>query len=550
MPDGAVDCWGNNDYGQAELRPGPYTQVSAGTDYNCALTPEGAVDCWGDNNSDGNADDQPGPYTEISIYAFHTCALTPDGAVDCWGRNAEGQVTDHPGPYTQVSAGGRHTCALTPVGGVDCWGHNAYGEAVDQTGPYTQVSGGWIHTCALTPAGAVDCWGWNGDGEAADQPGPYTQVSAGSNHTCALTPVGSVDCWGNNTYGQTADQIGPYVQVSAGGFHTCALMVVGWVDCWGNNDAGQATDRLGPYVQVSAGSFHTCALTPAGAVDCWGLNDDGQAADMPGPYGAYTITLHPSIFFSVAAAGVIEDGLAFGAEDVLHWDGGAWSLWFDGTRAGLTAGGPARHNVNAFAIPDTTGDDVLLAFAQNGRAVPGIREEVDGTDVVAWDGAAFSLYFDGQDVGLAVLSQERIDGLHAQPGRASPIGSDCLRYLLVSTVGPGKVTNHSGGTLSFSGEDVLGFCATRLGEETAGLWHMVLDGSAQGMPKNSTDSISLSADGGTLYLTTKGTFNVDDARGRHSMVYAYDFRTEEFSGPLFIASDEGLPKKVDGLQVE
>jgi len=70
------------------------------------------------------------------------------------------------------------------------------------------------------------------------------------------------------------------------------------------------------------------------------------------------------------------------------------------------------------------------------------------------------------------------------------------------------------------------------------------------MPKNSTDSISLSADGNTLHLTTKETFVVDDAVGGHSMVYEYDMTTTEFSGPTFIAADNGLPKKVDGLQVE
>jgi hypothetical protein len=34
------------------------------------------------------------------------------------------------------------------------------------------------------------------------------------------------------------------------------------------------------------------------------------------------------------------------------------------------------------------------------------------------------------------------------------------------------------------------------------------------------------------------------------MVYTYDFTTEEFSGPIFIASDAGLDETVDGLQFE
>jgi len=111
------------------------------------------------------------------------------------------------------------------------------------------------------------------------------------------------------------------------------------------------------------------------------------------------------------------------------------------------------------------------------------------------------------------------------------------------------VPNYSGGQLKFQGEDVLGFCATSLGENTTGLWHMVLDGSAEGMPRNSTDSISVSDDGGTMYLTTQGAFAVDAAAGGHSVVYAYDFATGTFSGPIFSAPAAGLPQKVDGLQM-
>jgi len=96
---------------------------------------------------------------------------------------------------------------------------------------------------------------------------------------------------------------------------------------------------------------------------------------------------------------------------------------------------------------------------------------------------------------------------------------------------------------------VLGFCATNLGESTAGFWHMVLDGSAEGMPRNATDSISLSADGNTLWLTTQRTFNVDSASGGHSMVYAWDMTTQTFSGPIFSAPANGFPKTVNALDI-
>ena len=266
------------------------------------------------------------------------------------------------------------------------------------------------------------------------------------------------------------------------------------------------------------------------------------------------VSTAPDLYLSTKAAGTTGDGLAFGPEDIVRWDGNEWSTWFDGSAA-LLMPRQAKHNINAFWIPDGDGADVVMAFAQNRRFVPDVAAPVDGMDLVRWDGSAFSFWFDGSDVFLTNKTQEKIDALHILPGGESPIGSGCLAYLLVSTQGPGKVPNgvptpHSGGQLKFQGEDVLGFCATSLGQTTAGLWHMVLDGSAAGMPRNSTDSISVSDDGQTMYLTTQGAFNVDDAAGGHSMVYAYDFATGTFSGPLFSAPAAGLPEKVTGLHVD
>src|SRR5690606_9407294 len=99
-------------------------------------------------------------------------------------------------------------------------------------------------------------------------------------------------------------------------------------------------------------------------------------------------------------------------------------------------------------------------------------------------------------------------------------------------------TNGPAQGFKFGGEDVLGFCMTNAGADTAGVWHLLLDGSAEGMPRNSTDSISFSDGGQTMYLTTKGNFNVDAAAGGHSMVYKYDFGTGTFSGPVFDAPAE------------
>ena len=110
--------------------------------------------------------------------------------------------------------------------------------------------------------------------------------------------------------------------------------------------------------------------------------------------------------------------------------------------------------------------------------------------------------------------------------------------------------NYDGRSLKFRSEDVLGFCLTQAGATTRGLWAMVLDGSAVGMPLNSTTGLSASPDGMMLYLTTRGAFHVGDAAGGHSMVYIYDVATGEFNGPIFSAPASGLRLRVAGLHVE
>lgn len=251
------------------------------------------------------------------------------------------------------------------------------------------------------------------------------------------------------------------------------------------------------------------------------------------------------LFFSAATAGTTAGGLAFGAEDILRRENDTWTIFFDGSAAGLQP----KNNVSAIHIPDPDSDDVYLSFAQNKLPkFPGLGL-VQGQDIVHHNGTGFNWYFDGSDVGLTTTG-ERIDSLHILDGSLSPIGTDCAAYLLISTVGTGKVAAAGGGTLKVQGEDILGFCATNLGTNTTGFWHMVLDGSAEGMPKNSTDSISASDDGTTLYLTTKKAFNVDDATGGHSMVYKFNRTTGQFSGPFFSAPANELPQQVDGLHVE
>lgn len=115
---GEVNCWGNNQHGQAGNSPDTWlsqphfvdTQVDAnhvtvGWRHSCATTVAGEVVCWGDNSygqlGDGSRTEQRQPVTVRGIDSFavrvaagrdHTCAVTLDREVFCWGRNDQGQL--------------------------------------------------------------------------------------------------------------------------------------------------------------------------------------------------------------------------------------------------------------------------------------------------------------------------------------------------------------------------------------------------------------------------------------------------------------------------
>ncbi len=289
-----------------------------------------------------------------------------------------------------------------------------------------------------------------------------------------------------------------------------------------------------------------CTAAPVDGLDQRGaprnINGDGVPSTDECDIGAFE--RQPAIFMSAEKPGVTSNSVAFGREDILLWDGYKWSLFFDGSSHGLSN----AHDINGIHINHINdADDLYLTFFQNKVNVPGIGN-VLGHDAVHFDGNGFSLFFDGSDAELTTVS-EKLDGLAVLDGKLSPIGNSCQAYLLLSTFGNGRVQNHDGTPLRFRGEDILGFCATNTGEATAGFWHMVLDGSAEGMPKNSTFSLSTGIGGRPYYLTTKGTFNVDNAAGGHSMVYRYDPSTGEFDGPHFSAPASGLNQKVNALHI-
>ena len=534
----AKDAAGNTDPSPATVT---WTVDTTAPDTTIDSGPTGTT---GDNNAVFAFSSEPGA-------TFH-CRLDGDAATTCASPQSYPDLADGPHTFSVYACDVAGNCAATPV--TRTW-------TIDTAGP-----GATIDAAPGSPANdntptfafsgndgaiAFQCRTDSGDYTACVSPITLGPLADGE-HTFDVRGIdGAGNLGAPDSHTWTIDTVAPTATITtappnpsdsgaatftfnsseSGATFTCQLDEAPWTPC-----TGQVT-----YTGLSQGS-HTFRV---------------QATDAAGNVGDivtynWTITFPPpdvNLFVSTNAAGVVA-GLTYGPEDVLRWNGSVWTRWFDGSAAGLTPTGKAQHNIHAIWIPDPAEDDLVMSFGQNRRHVPGIAQPVDGMDLVWWDGAHFTFWFDGSDVELTDMTQEKIDGLHVLPGNLSPInGGNCLYYLLISTQGPGKVKGHDNAFFKFGGEDVLGFCATSLGVNTAGKWHLVLDGSAQGLPKNALTSLSAGGDGRTLYLTTKCAINVDGATGGQSMIFAYDMTSQTFRGPLFNAPATGLSRQVDGLEV-
>ena len=172
---GAAKCWGENQYGKlgdgtATDRDVPVGVVGLGSGvaaisasdsegHTCALMRSGAVECWGNDAfgelGDGavttrvTAGDVSGLSGAWAVAAggFYTCAITSDSGMSCWGDNGDGELGEGttsdrytPGGVrgltsgvAAIAAGLTHTCAVTNGGAMRCWGDNAFGELGDGT---------------------------------------------------------------------------------------------------------------------------------------------------------------------------------------------------------------------------------------------------------------------------------------------------------------------------------------------------------------------------------------------------------------------------------
>jgi hypothetical protein len=155
--------------------------------------------------------------------------------------------------------------------------------------------------------------------------------------------------------------------------------------------------------------------------------------------------------------------------DVVRFDGATESLAFDASAQGLGS------TVDTDAVAVDGSGDLLLSF-DSGQSLGGVdaRDE----DLVRFDGASFSLFFDGSAQGVPETLD--LDAAELRPSDG---------HLLLSFDAAGEV-----GGVFFEDEDVLDF------DPGAGTWSLAFDGSAEASELALADVIAVPEPSGGLAL--------------------------------------------------
>ncbi|MBS1123774.1 MAG: regulator of chromosome condensation [Deltaproteobacteria bacterium] len=277
-------------------------QLMLGPSHACARLDNGALWCWGRNDfgqlGNGEISATPvapaqtlaGPYVWVALGLSFTCAIrSPDQGIDCWGDDTNSQLgsggtgTSSPRPISlvggagaeQIAAGGYQACAR--IGTTwSCWGDGDGGQLGDGTAPNRRATPGPISDPVAS------------------------ELALALDQGCAVTPTAS-RCWGISTLTtRSTPQLVPglanVIRIAAGRRHTYALLTDGTLQAWGDNSDGQLGDgtrnqRPTPQevpdvrdvreVAVGANGLVACVRT-ATNLTCWGRNFDGIIGDTGG----------------------------------------------------------------------------------------------------------------------------------------------------------------------------------------------------------------------------------------------------------------------------
>lgn len=291
----------------------------------------------------------------------------------------------------------------------------------------------------------------------------------------------------------------------------------------------------------------TAAAAPGYVFDHWSGAAGGSANPLEiDVVGDLVVTAHfrtvssaaPDLYLSPEKAGTV-GGMAVTPQDIVRRDG-ATGAW-----SLYFDGSDVGITKPIVAFTRLENGDLLLAFKSR-QVIPAVGAFTP-QDVARFSPVtlgevtegSFQWYFDGSDVGLRT-SGEKIDALDSLPdGR-----------LLLSTIGTASVP-YMGHALRVQDEDLLAFTPTAFGETTGGSWELYLDGtSIPGMKREDLSGVSVDPAGGDIYITIAGNFNIVGISGDGQDILRLQPDGGSYSVSRFWhGPDGGFALNIGGLEV-
>ncbi|MEQ6901411.1 SdrD B-like domain-containing protein [Nocardioides sp. YIM 152588] len=244
------------------------------------------------------------------------------------------------------------------------------------------------------------------------------------------------------------------------------------------------------------------------------------------------------LYVSFAAASTTLPGVGtIQDEDVVAWDGAGWSMFFDGTAAGLTAGGLDLDAISFAASSDAAPPpppppppgDINLYLSTVGNAnPPGVGGAADDADVHGWDGNYFTRELDLSAAPYGLPAGADTDGFSWLDG------TQFYASFAGNTNVPGLGTVQDEDVVLWNGS----------------AWSVSFDGTSHGLGQTGQDVDAVSVVGGVLYFSTVQNTNPAGVGGApdDSDIYSWDGST---MARVWDASANGVPggADVDGLDL-
>lgn len=280
----------------------------------------------------------------------------------------------------------------------------------------------------------------------------------------------------------------------------------------------------------------------AGGADLHFATSAGSSGELAGNNAAATSLGFQTIYVSTSGAGKM-GGLRYAAADILAYDV-ATEAW-SLYFDGSDVG--LTRNVNNFAIREF---GTILMTVDRPQNVPGVGI-VQPQDILLFSPmtlgedttGTWQLYFDGSDMELTTTG-ERLDALAIR-----------MSQLLVSTQGNGKV-DATGQELTVRDDDVLVAFLWELGANTAGYWQRLRDVTVlpDMVAENITGLYHAPNDPTNydLYVSFANKFNVGGVKGQAGTIVhlVYDAPLATYTAqPFWDARQAGLVGVMDGFDL-